>query len=102
MHAKGMKNPLCRPGNLSLAIHWEGTDHDQVGDEFCHSHSESLRRKCQRQDKLREDMAFITEFVDFVAPEDSARCPWRCLSLLRRSFRCAWVWFFSDTDNKKD
>ena len=75
MHAKRMKNPLCRPGNLSLAIHWDGTDHDQVGDEFCHAHSESLRRKCQRQDKQREDKAFITEFVDFVAREDSAMLP---------------------------
>jgi len=30
MHLKRMKNPLCRPGNLSLTTHWEETDRDQV------------------------------------------------------------------------
>jgi hypothetical protein len=75
MRSKRMKNPLCRPGNLSLTIHWEGTDHDQVGDEFCHSHSEHLRKRCQRQDKLRDDRTFIMEFVHFVAERDLAALP---------------------------
>jgi hypothetical protein len=39
IHSKRMKNPLCRPGNLSLSTHWEEMHRDQVGDEFCHAHS---------------------------------------------------------------
>jgi hypothetical protein len=34
MHSTRMKNPLCRPGNLSLTTHWDGADDDQIGDEF--------------------------------------------------------------------
>ena len=44
MHSARMKNPVCRPGNLSLTTHWEETDRDQVGDEFCHAHSAYLRK----------------------------------------------------------
>src|SRR5580658_1154605 len=70
-----MKNPLCRPGNLSLTTHWEETDRDQVGDEFCHAHSAHLRTKCERQEKQREDRHLIGEFVDFVQREDSGVLP---------------------------
>jgi hypothetical protein len=39
IYSKRMKNPLCRPGNLSLSTHFDETHRDQIGDEFCHSHS---------------------------------------------------------------
>ena len=75
IYSKRMKNPLCRPGNLSLTTHWEETDRDQVGDEFCHAHSAHLRKRCERQEKQREDRHLIGEFVDFVQREDSGVLP---------------------------
>ena len=45
MHSRRIKNPLCRPGNLSLTADCEDTDRNQVDDEFCHGHSEHLRMK---------------------------------------------------------
>jgi hypothetical protein len=75
IYSKRMKNPLCRPGNLSLTTHWEETDHDQVGDEFCHSHSTYLRKRCERQEKQAEDRHRIGEFVDFVRRQESHVLP---------------------------
>jgi hypothetical protein len=75
IYSKRMKNPLCRPGNLSLTTHWEETDRDQVGDEFCHSHSAYLRKRCERQEKQREDRHRIGEFVDFVRRQESHVLP---------------------------
>ena len=75
IYSKRMKNPLCRPGNLSLSTHWEEADRDQVGDEFCHAHSAHLRKRCERQEKQREDRHLIGEFVDFVQREDSGVLP---------------------------
>ena len=36
-----------------------------VGDEFCHAHSVYLRKRCERQEKQREDRNLIGEFADF-------------------------------------
>ncbi len=72
MHLKRMKNPLCRPGNLSLTTHWEETDRDQVGDEFCHGHSVHLRQRCQREERQRDARQLLTEFAGFVKREDSS------------------------------
>ena len=74
-YTKRMKNPLCRPGNSSLSTHCEETDRDQVGDEFCHAHSAHLRKRCERQEKQREDRHLIGEFVDFVQRNDSRTLP---------------------------
>ena len=71
IYSKRTKNPLCRPGNLSLTTHWDEADRDQVGDEFCHAHSAHLRKRCKWQEKQREDRNLIGEFVDFVQREDS-------------------------------
>ena len=65
IYSKRMKNPLCRPGNLSLTTHLEETDRHQVGDEFCHAHSAHLRERCERQEKQRDARHALTEFVDF-------------------------------------
>jgi hypothetical protein len=75
IYSKRMKNPMCRPGNLSLTTHWLEADRDQVGDEFCHAHSAHLRKRCERQEKQREDGHLIGEFVDFVQREDSGVLP---------------------------
>ena len=75
MHSARMKNPLCRPGTLSLATHWEETDRDQVGDEFCHAHSAYLRKRCERQEKQCEARYALARFVEFVQREDSGVLP---------------------------
>jgi hypothetical protein len=75
IHSRRMKNPLCRSGNLSLTTHFEETDRDQVGDEFCHSHSEYLRKRCERREKQQQDRHLIAEFADFVRREDSGVLP---------------------------
>ncbi|MGH9739386.1 MAG: hypothetical protein ACRD4X_12505 [Candidatus Acidiferrales bacterium] len=72
IHSRRMKNPLCRPGNLSFTADCEETDRCQVGDEFCHRHSEHLRSRCQRQEKQRDAKHALAEFADFVKREDSS------------------------------
>ena len=74
-YTKRMKNPLCRPGNLSFSTHFDEMDRNQIGDEFCHSHSAYLRKRCVRQEKQRDDGHLIGEFVDFVRREDSSVLP---------------------------
>lgn len=75
IYSKRMKNPLCRPGNLSLSTHFDETDRDQIGDEFCHSHSAYLRRRCERQERQRDDKHRIGEFVNFLRRQDSDVLP---------------------------
>ena len=75
MRSRRMKNPLCRPGNLSLTAVWEETDRNQVDDEFGHGHSEHLRRRCQRQERQRDARHALAEFSEFVKREDSSVLP---------------------------
>ena len=75
MHSRRMKNPLCRPGNLSLTAVWEETDRNQVDDEFWHGHSEHLRRRCQRQERQWGARLALAEFSEFVKREDSSVLP---------------------------
>jgi hypothetical protein len=75
IYSKRMKNPLCRPGNLSLSTHFDETHRDQIGDEFCHSHSAYLRKRCERQERQRDDKHRISEFLDFVRRQDSDVLP---------------------------
>ena len=70
-----MKNPLCHPGNVSLTTDREGTDRNQVDDEFCHGHSDHLRGRCQRQERQRDARQAIAEFSEFVKREDSSVLP---------------------------
>jgi hypothetical protein len=75
IHSRRMKNPLCRPGNMSLTTDCEDADHNQVDDEFCHEHSEHLRSRCQRQEKQRNARHVLAEFSVFVKREDSSLLP---------------------------
>ena len=72
MRSGRLKNPLCRPGNLSLTVAWEDADRDQADDEFCHRHSEHLRRRCQRQERQRDARQAVAEFSAFVQREDAS------------------------------
>jgi len=75
LHSARMKNPLCFSGNVSLTTLIDDTDCTQADDEYCHSHSEYLRKRCERQGKQREDRHLIAEFADFVRREDSGMLP---------------------------
>jgi len=75
MHSKRMKDALCRPGNLSLTADWEDTDRNQVDDEFCHGHSDHLRRRCERQERQWDARRAIGEFSEFVKRENSSVLP---------------------------
>ncbi|HTT23054.1 MAG TPA: hypothetical protein VMG82_29260 [Candidatus Sulfotelmatobacter sp.] len=75
MHSRRIKNPLCRPGNLSLTAAWEDADRDQADDQFCHRHSEHLRRRCQRQERQRDARQAVAEFSEFVKRKDSSVLP---------------------------
>ncbi len=69
-HSKRMKDALFRPGNLSLGEQMGGEDLSTVDDEFCHSHSEYLRRAANASEKQSNYRAFLQQFVDFVRRED--------------------------------
>jgi len=72
MRSTRLKNPLCRPGNLSLTADCEDTDRNQVHDESCHWHSEHLREGRERQQKQQDARDALAEFSDFVRREDSS------------------------------
>ena len=75
MRSTRLKKPLCCPGNLSLTVDWEGTDCNQADDEFCHRHSEHLRKLCQQQERQRDARQALAEFSEFVKREDSSVLP---------------------------
>ncbi|MGA7927250.1 MAG: hypothetical protein WCA20_14835 [Candidatus Sulfotelmatobacter sp.] len=75
IHSKRLKNPICRAGNLPLGGHHDETDSGQVDNEFCHSHSEHLRKRCQQQERERDARHALAEFSEFVKREDSSVLP---------------------------
>src|SRR5579871_64828 len=60
--ASGCATPT---GSALTLAHWSVAlaDHDQADDEFCHWHSEHLRRRCQRQERRRHARQAFAEFV---------------------------------------
>jgi hypothetical protein len=75
MHSKRMKDALGRSGNVSFDGQTEGEDLRSVDDEYCHSHSEYLRRVANAPEKQSGDRAFLKEFVNFVRREDPKVLP---------------------------
>jgi len=75
MQSALMKNPICRPGNLSLTTHFEETDRHQDGDEFCHAHSAYVRGRCERQERKWDASHALAEFVEFSRREDASVLP---------------------------
>jgi hypothetical protein len=74
MYLARMKNPLCRTGNSSLAGQMDVQNWGQV-DEYCHEHSECLRKSSEQAEKEAQDRHRITEFTDFVSCQDSGVVP---------------------------
>jgi hypothetical protein len=75
MRSTRLRNPICRPGNLSLTVAREEPDRDQADDEFCHAHSGHLRARCHGQQQQQDASQFLAEFSEFVKREDSSVLP---------------------------
>jgi len=69
LHSKRMKDALSHLGNVSLDPQPEWSDPFSVDNDYCHAHSEYLRRAANASEKLDRDRAFIGEFSDFVRRE---------------------------------
>jgi len=75
IHAKRRKDALCHTGNLSLTGQVDTKNCGEADDEYCHAHSEYLRRAADISEKRAQDGAFVREFVDFVRREDPSVLP---------------------------
>jgi len=60
---------------LSLTGHVDTYTCGEADDEYCHAHSEYLRRAADISEKRARDGSFIREFVDFVRREDPSVLP---------------------------
>ena len=75
MYAARTKNPLCRTSNLSPSVQRDAESWGQVDDEYCHAHSEHLRKAAERLERQGRDRQRIMEFTRFVLREDSGMEP---------------------------
>ena len=75
MHSKRRKDAMCHRGNLSLAADVDTYTCGEADDEYCHEHSEYLRRAADISEKRARDRTFVREFVDFVRREDPSVLP---------------------------
>jgi hypothetical protein len=70
--SKRSKNPVCRPGNYSLAAQMDPDNYEVVDDEYVHAKSEYLSHSAHREMKTHEDRMFINEFFRFLEENDPA------------------------------
>ncbi len=75
MRSKRRKDALCHTGNLSLTGHVDTYTCGEADDEYCHEHSEYLRRAADISEKRARDGTFIRDFVDFVRRRDPSVLP---------------------------
>jgi hypothetical protein len=75
IRSKCMKDALCQTGNLTLAVQMDAEKPGEIDDEFCHAHSEYLRRAADISQKRGRDGTFAREFIDFVRREDPSVLP---------------------------
>jgi hypothetical protein len=60
---------------VSLSVQRDAENWGQVDDEYCHAHSEHLRKSSEHLERQAQDRRRITEFADFVSREDSGVGP---------------------------
>ena len=75
LHSKRRKDAMCHTGNLSLTVGVDTYTCGEADDEYCHEHSEYLRRAADISEKRARDGTFLREFVDFVRREDPSVLP---------------------------
>lgn len=73
--SKRSKNPICRPGNYSLAAQMDPENYEVVDDEYVHSNSEYLSHSASREMKMHEDRMFLNEFFRFLEKHDPSVIP---------------------------
>ncbi len=73
--SKRSKNPICRPGNYSLAAQMDPEDYTTVDDEYLHANSESLSHSSHREATKNEQRMFLGEYTRFVEEHDPAMLP---------------------------
>jgi hypothetical protein len=66
IHGKKIKNPVCRPGNLTVASMTSPDHTGEVSDEYVYSKSEYLSNATDREEKNKNDMSFAKRFFDYV------------------------------------
>jgi hypothetical protein len=75
MRSNRIKDALGRAGNVTLSEPMDVENRRQVDDEYCHAHSGHLRKIADRLEKQAQDRRRITEFANFVSPENSRVLP---------------------------
>jgi len=75
IHSKRRKDAMCHTGNLSLTGQVDAKNCSEADDEYCHEHSEYLRRTADISEKRARDRTFVREFVDFVRRKDRSVLP---------------------------
>jgi hypothetical protein len=75
MNLKRRKDAMSHTSNLSLTGQGDADTRGEADDEYCHAHSEYLRRAADISEKRARNGSFIREFVDFVRREDPSVLP---------------------------
>jgi hypothetical protein len=70
IHGKRNKNPVCRPGNMSIVSETNPETHGEVTDEYAYSKSSYLTEASNREEKKQEDIFFAHKFIEFVHTTD--------------------------------
>jgi hypothetical protein len=73
--SKRSKNPICRPGNYSLAAQMDPENYEVVDDEYVHANSELLTHSSSKERVRQEHRIRINEFIRFVKVHDPAMLP---------------------------
>jgi hypothetical protein len=75
MRSKRITDALGRAGNLSLTWQMDVENWGQVDDEYCHAHSDYLKKAWERLEKQGQDRQRILEFTHFACREDTFVLP---------------------------
>ncbi len=75
IHGKRTKNPVCRPGNMSLVAETNPEIHGEVTDEYIYSKSEYFVEATNREEQKQEDKFFARSFIRFVEEHDPTVFP---------------------------
>jgi len=73
--SKRRKDAMCHASTLSLTGHADAENRGEADEQYCHEHSEYLRRAAAISEKRARDGTFVRELVDFVKREDPSVLP---------------------------
>lgn len=73
--SKRSKNPICRPGNYSLAAQMDPDDFQIVDAEYVQSKSEYLTHSSNKEREQQEQRLYLGEYIAFVKEHDPSMLP---------------------------